>query len=67
MGRVEGANSLAAGLLGTFRFALEKWLEVTLDADHPILPFMTNAIGWYITRFQPREHGGSSYKFLFGK
>ncbi|CAK0862523.1 unnamed protein product, partial [Prorocentrum cordatum] len=51
----------------TFRFALEKRLEVAIDADHPILPFVTNAIGWYITRFQPREHGGSSYKFLFGK
>jgi len=31
-----------------------------------LVPFLVNNIGWTLTWFQPREHGGSSYKFLRG-
>ena len=66
MGLVERTNGLAAGLLRTFRLALERRLNTEISPDHPIVPFLVNCIGWYITRFQPRDHGGSSFKFLYG-
>lgn len=47
--------------------ALENKLTTTIYAKHPIMPFLVNAVGWNITRYQPREHGGSSFKFLFGQ
>ena len=31
------------------------------------MPFLVNSVGWMITRFQPRSHGGSSYKLIFGR
>jgi hypothetical protein len=66
MGAVEVTNGLAAGLLRTFRIALERKLSVEIRPTHPLVPFMVLSVGWYLTRFQPREHGGSSHKFLYG-
>ena len=34
---------------------------------NPIAPFLVSSVGWMITRFQPRSHGGSSYKLIFGR
>ena len=31
------------------------------------MPFLVNSVGWMITRFQPRSHGGSSYRLIFGR
>jgi len=66
-GLVEGANGLAAGLLRAYRFALEAKLGVKVTSKHPLVPFIVMAIGWFITRFQPRDHGRSSSKALYGK
>ena len=65
-GHVEGANSLAAGLLRTFKLKLEREIGRELRPSDPIVPFLVNSVGWMITRFQPRSHGGSSFKHIFG-
>ena len=61
-GHVEGANRLAAGLSRTYKLKLEE-----LRPSDPIVPFLVKSVGWMITRFQPRSHGGSSYKLIFGR
>ena len=66
-GHVEGANRLAAGLLRTYKLKLGRKIERELRPSDPIVPFLLNSVGWMITRFQPRSHGGSSYKLIFGR
>ena len=66
-GHVEGANRLAAGLLRTYKLKLERKIGRELRSNDPIVPFLVNSVGWMITRFQPRFHGGSSYRLIFGR
>ena len=66
-GYVEGANRLAAGFLRTYKLKLERKIERELRPSDPIIPFLVNSVGWMITRFHPRSHGGSSYKLIFGR
>jgi hypothetical protein len=66
-GTAERTNGLAAGLLRTYRMALEHKLGKEIRPNHPIMPFLVMSVGWFITRFQTREHGGSSFKYLHGK
>ena len=66
-GHIEGANRLAAGLQRTYKLKLERKIERELRPSDPIVPFLVNSVGWMITRFQPRSHGGSSYKLIFGR
>ncbi|CAK0845688.1 unnamed protein product, partial [Prorocentrum cordatum] len=67
MGRIKASNIAAAGLLRTLRFSLETELGCKFELSDSILAFLANAVGWCIARFQPRSHGGSSYKCLFGR
>ena len=46
---------------------LERKIGHELRPNDPIVPFLVNSVGWMITRFQPRFHGGSSYKLIFGR
>ena len=66
-GHVEGANRLAVGLLRTYKLKLELKIGRELRPSDPIVPFLVNSVGWMITRFQPRSHGGSSYRLIFGR
>ena len=66
-GYAEGANKLAAGLLRTYKLKLEHKLGREIKMTDPIVPWLVNSVGWMITRFQPRSHGGSSHKMLYGK
>ena len=66
-GHVEGANRFAAGLLRTYKLKLDRKIERELRPSDPIVPILVNSVGWMITRFQPRSHGGSSYKLIFGR
>ncbi|CAK0829183.1 unnamed protein product [Prorocentrum cordatum] len=66
-GYAEGANKLAAGLLRAYKLKLEHKLGCEIKMTDPIVPWLVNSVGWMITRFQPRSHGGSSYKMLYGK
>ena len=66
-GHVEGANSLATGLLRTYKLKLERKIERELRPSDPIVPFLVNSVGWMITRFQPWSHGRSSDKLIFGR
>ena len=66
-GHVEGANRLAAGLLRTYKLKLERKIGRELRPSDPIVPFLVNSVGWMITRLQPRSHGGSSYRLIFGR
>ncbi|CAK0888712.1 unnamed protein product [Prorocentrum cordatum] len=66
-GYAEGANKLAAGLLRVYKLKLEHKLGCEIKMTDPIVPWLVNSVGWMITRFQPRSHGGSSYKMLYGK
>ena len=66
-GHVEGANRSAAGLLRTYKLKLERKIGRELRPCDPIVPFLVNSVGWMITRFQPRSHGGSSYRLIFGR
>ena len=66
-GRAEGANRLAAGLLRTYKLKLERKIGRELRPSDPIVPFLVNSVGWVITRFQSRSHGGSSYRLIFGR
>ena len=66
-GHVEGANRLAAGLLRTYKLKLERKIGRELRPSDPIVPFLVNSVGWMITRFQPRSHGGSSYRLICGR
>ena len=64
---VEGASRLAAGLLRTCKLKLGRKIGRELRPSDPIVPFLVNSVGWMITRFQPRSHGGSSYRLIFGR
>ena len=66
-GHVEGANRLAASLLRTYKLKLERKIGRELRPSDPIVPFLVNSVGWMIKRFQPRSHGGSSYRLIFGR
>ena len=66
-GHAEGANRLAAGSLRTYKLKLERKIGRELHPTDPIVPFLVNAVGWMITRLQPRSHSGSSYKLIFGR
>ncbi|CAK0850454.1 unnamed protein product [Prorocentrum cordatum] len=66
-GYAEGGNKLAAGLLRAYKLKLEHKLGCEIKMTDPIVPWLVNSVGWMITRFQPRSHGGSSYKMLYGK
>ena len=66
-GHVEGANRLAAGLLRTYKLKLERKIGRELRPSDPIVPFLVKSVGWMITRFQPRSHGGPSYRLTFGR
>ena len=63
---MEGANKLAAGLLRTYKLKLERKIGRELRPTDPIVPSLVNSVGWMITRFQPRSHGGSSHRLIFG-
>lgn len=67
VGHIEGANGLASGLLRPYKLKLERRLGEEIRPDRHMVPFLVNAVGWNITRFQPRAHGGSLYKFLTGR
>ena len=66
-GHVEGSNRLAAGLLRTYKLKLERKIGRRLRPSDPIVPFLVNSVGWMITRSQPRSHGGSSYRLIYGR
>ena len=66
-GHAEGANRLAAGLLRTYKLKLERKIGCELRPSDPSVPLLLNSVGWMITRFQPRSHGGSSYRLIFGR
>ena len=46
---------------------LERKIGRELRPSDPIVPFLVKSVGWMITRFQPRSHGGSSYRLIFGR
>ena len=53
--------------LRTYKLKLERKIERELRPNDPIVPFLVNSVGWMIKCFQPRSHGGSSYKLIFGR
>ncbi|CAK0810872.1 unnamed protein product [Prorocentrum cordatum] len=66
-GHIEASNGAAAGLLRALRFSLETKLGCKLELSDSVLAFLANTVGWYTARFQPRSHGGSSCRYLFGR
>ena len=52
---------------GAYKLNLERKIGRGLRPSGPIVPFLVNSVGWNLTRFQLRSHGGLSYRLTFGR